>query len=48
MYVMVHVCLLFNFANLKESDLLWYPHISTIDIQIHEHIVVEKNIWFEH
>jgi len=25
MYVMVHVFLPFNFAILKESDLLWYP-----------------------
>jgi len=42
MYVLVHVCLPFNFTISKESDLLWYLHVSTIDIQVHKHIVIKQ------
>jgi hypothetical protein len=42
------MCVYFS-TLLTQRNLIVYgiPHVSTIDIQMHEHTVVEKNIWFE-
>ena len=42
MYVIVHMCLPFNFSISKNLILYGIPHVSTIDIQVYEHTVVEQ------
>jgi hypothetical protein len=48
MYVLIHVCLSFNFDILKESNILWYPprkYCWYSGAWIHYNWM---NIWFKH